>query len=189
MGREETELARRKAEESNASEAGSCSISLIEFEDAVFFVRWETAGRFTACRPVRLDNQGRIIFNVGFMVKVITPTSHRMIIKNTSAYMLKSTARFRADMPGWCLVMRDLAEALQVRGPIADATCAFCKVCEQEGVEPVLRPGSFQYEPVYRCSRCIVQWHHTCAVGMRRGDSDIDWSLFVCPCCLIDLAC
>ena len=165
-------------------------ISLVRQGDAVRFVRWTRPSQLKA-RAVTIDKQGRIVTIVPMNVMEEEVRDAEFIIKNTGAVMLRATARFRADMHKWCLLLRDLHQARWHRNPITDAVGRRCLWCAQlakttgKPLEHVLPPMSADGSPplAFRCVSCSVPWHAACA-SVAFPSVVHDGRPFVCGPCL-----
>ena len=83
-------------------------ISLVETDDDALFVHWKDPWNLTG-RPVRLDSMNRVICLVFYMVPVVDYSNARIVIRETTAQMLRVKPALRPVMPDFCLKVQ-LAE-------------------------------------------------------------------------------
>ena len=83
-------------------------ISLVETDDDLLFVHWKEPWNL-AGRPFRLDSMNRVICLVFYMVPVVDYSNARIVIRETTAQMLRVKPALRSVMPAFCLTVQ-LAE-------------------------------------------------------------------------------
>ena len=83
------------------------------------FVKWHRVAEGSA-RPVRLDRQMRIIYNVPYMkpLKTYNIVNITFIVKRLPVFMFKSKASGRMTMPPWALLLQAWEQAKIFPGPL-----------------------------------------------------------------------
>ena len=158
-------------------------------------MRWEsTRGNPRRARRVRLDSEGRIEYNVPFMVVVeeFSVENTLILISTLPVALLKRKQRFRPKMPSQAIALKRHYLARLFPCPMLMAPESLeedrCKVCVLAS-RLVQKAFSAEHE-VYVCSSCLCSWHNVCAkfVAQARGKPDMpfDWAAYVCPCCQTD---
>lgn len=143
----------------------------------VLFVRWEEPeGPIRRGRPVRLDSQGRIFYNLPFAVRVESypVDSTIVIIANTPVPMAKVTARFRHPMPAFAVLLRRLFQCRaypaprHVDGDESDDACIVCGVAAAAEVGGAFRATNQPDVLSFACGWCAKAWHRPCADFLSR---------------------
>ena len=148
------------------------TMSLIQYskgsdEDGVrdselIFVRWEsTRGNPRRARRVRLDSEGRIVYNVPFMVVVeeFSVENTLILISTLSVDMLKLTQRFRPNMPRQVVFLKRHYLAKLFPGPMLVGPESLeedrCKVFQLVLARLLVERAFSTEHEVYVCSSCL----------------------------------
>ena len=152
-------------------------ISLVNADGNIFFVRWTDPARRLA-RQISLDGKFRVITIVAATVPVLDLSGCDIIIPDTGAVMIVTTAAGRPAMPFWCITVRVLEQTRLFCGPLGDLDADECPICEfGESVGFHLGGDT----DMYRCSKCLIVFHVSCA---RRFAPLVDTEHFKCFLCL-----
>ena len=154
-------------------------ISLVDFEGAIYFVRWSNAADRRG-HPVRLDVDNGIMMTVAFRHEAVPITGCDIIISNVPARMIRAPRpHLRTPMPAWCLQVRDHVASQSFSGPLVGTMT--CIVCDSARFFDNPLSGIAKID-LYRCRRCGLCWHEFCAFN---ADEEICFEPFLCPpCCL-----
>ena len=166
-----------------------------EYEHQVIFVRWESViGDPRRARPIRLYDQSRVVYNVPFLVPVLSyrVASTKILIANVPVVMFKRVAHLRQPMPEFALLLQRVFLARRFQGPMfvgPDSVANRCSLCVR-----VRHHDYGSTQETFLCKCCLLAFHRPRAefVAARSGDHgvELDWGSFVCPMCQVarDLA-
>ena len=133
-----------------AQHLGNGCISLLVDETALrtAFWFWDDVQTLLG-RDVTLDSLQRVKYAQPVTRRHLNP-GVRIVIPNTTATMVKTTARFRIDMPDIALRVRRMIEACiagDAEGINIDLDVKSCSLCGQAGRS---------------CCCCLLSWHDSC---------------------------
>ena len=124
----------------------------------------DSASRFA--RPIRLDNEGRIIASVWSAVPTHSYDRAEVLIVRTGAvYIHARLPELRGEMPEWFLLLRRWHQAKLFFGPVSASlrvSCMFCKAVVGvfgEALRGLDEPGM---DRAFNCALCSCVWHERC---------------------------
>jgi hypothetical protein len=180
--RSEINDASKKVESVSRRPLCDAEISLIEFEGASMFVRWEDVGAGT-CRCIYLDSFNRIIYNIPFMVPLLRVLGYKVLIVDTEATMKKMVARHRFPMHQWCLAFHRAQQARLLEGPTTlHGPCILHEMCALKHVQAPFAVD--ESGDCFLCTRCTQVWHAKCVESICPPRVELCFTTFVCPMCL-----
>ena len=155
-------------------------ISMIRREGAIMFIRWTT--RPGKCRQIHLDSLDRVK-TVGPVPELdLNGQAYDVLIRDTLAIMIQTTAGGRPHMTPWALTLRRYYEMQLFQGPFPP-NAMDCVACMQEW--PIQgfddrREWEEQCQ-MFVCTSCLGPWHRFCLNAFVEPPYPL--ADFVCPVC------
>ena len=149
---------------------------------SIFLVHWVRTFAAQRGKRVRLDDRGRIIYNVPAATITEDLADTEILVHDILAQILKTTFAHRETVPEWVFLLWELAEAR-----------VFCGPCDYTGFRPHRAPcvvcaflALHGPAEAFTCQHCTLRWHHTCAERVAKWLDMvylIDCEAFRCPMC------